>query len=63
MKKLLAQIIKFGAVGFLCFFIDYFIMVGLRTDRTGGDSVADFQRLFLHDLDNCKLYFKHYRGV
>ena len=29
MKKLLAQIIKFGAVGFLCFFIDYFIMVGL----------------------------------
>ena len=29
MKKLLAQIIKFGAVGFLCFSIDYFIMVGL----------------------------------
>ena len=29
MKKLLAQIIKFGAVGFLCFFIDYAIMVGL----------------------------------
>lgn len=30
MKKLFAQIIKFGAVGFLCFFIDYFIMVGLK---------------------------------
>ena len=29
MKKLLAQIIKFGALGLLCFFIDYFIMVGL----------------------------------
>ena len=29
MKKLFAQIIKFGAVGFLCFFIDYFIMIGL----------------------------------
>ena len=29
MKKLLAQIIKFGAVGFLCFFIDYAIMVEL----------------------------------
>lgn len=29
MKKLLAQIIKFGAVGFLCFFIDYGIMVAL----------------------------------
>ena len=29
MKKLFAQIIKFGAVGFLCFFIDYAIMVGL----------------------------------
>mgnify|MGYP003378160234 CR=1 FL=1 len=30
MKKLFAQIIKFGAVGFLCFFIDYIIMVGLK---------------------------------
>lgn len=30
MKKLFAQIIKFGAVGFLCFFIDYFIMVALK---------------------------------
>ena len=29
MKKLLAQIIKFGLVGFLCFFIDYGIMVFL----------------------------------
>lgn len=29
MKKLFAQIIKFGAVGFLCFFIDYGIMVAL----------------------------------
>lgn len=29
MKKLLAQIIKFGAVGFLCFFIDYGILVAL----------------------------------
>lgn len=29
MKKLFAQIIKFGAVGFLCFFIDYAIMVAL----------------------------------
>ena len=29
MKKLFAQIIKIGAVGFLCFFIDYAIMVGL----------------------------------
>lgn len=29
MKKLMAQIIKFGAVGFLCFFIDYGIMVAL----------------------------------
>lgn len=29
MKKLLVQIIKFGLVGFLCFFIDYGIMVFL----------------------------------
>ena len=29
MRKLLAQIIKFGLVGFLCFFIDYGIMVFL----------------------------------
>ena len=29
MKKLLTQIIKFGLVGFLCFFIDYGIMVFL----------------------------------
>ena len=29
MKKLLEQIIKFGFVGFLCFFIDYGIMVFL----------------------------------
>ena len=29
MKKLFSQIIKFGAVGFLCFFIDYGIMVAL----------------------------------
>lgn len=29
MKKLLAQIIKFGLVGFLCFFIDYGIMIFL----------------------------------
>ena len=29
MKKLVAEIIKFGVVGLLCFFIDYFIMVGL----------------------------------
>jgi putative flippase GtrA len=29
MKKLLGQIIKFGFVGFLCFFIDYGIMVFL----------------------------------
>ncbi|HIT67932.1 MAG TPA: GtrA family protein [Candidatus Merdisoma merdipullorum] len=38
MKKLFAQIIKFGAVGFLCFFIDYFIMVGL-TELAGIDSL------------------------
>ena len=29
MTKLIAQIIKFGLVGFLCFFIDYGIMVFL----------------------------------
>lgn len=29
MKKLIAQIMKFGFVGFLCFFIDYGIMVFL----------------------------------
>lgn len=29
MKKLIEQIIKFGFVGFLCFFIDYGIMVFL----------------------------------
>ena len=29
MKKLIIQIIKFGFVGFLCFFIDYGIMVFL----------------------------------
>ena len=35
MKKLFAQIIKFGAVGFLCFFIDYGIMVALVRKRLG----------------------------
>lgn len=29
MEKLMKQIMKFGAVGFLCFFIDYGIMVAL----------------------------------
>lgn len=29
MKKLLSQLIKFGLVGFMCFFIDYGIMVFL----------------------------------
>lgn len=29
MKKLITQILKFGVVGFLCFFIDYGIMVAL----------------------------------
>jgi Predicted membrane protein len=29
MKKLMSQIMKFGVVGFLCFFIDYGIMVVL----------------------------------
>lgn len=36
MKKLIEQIIKFGFVGFLCFFIDYGIMV-LLTERFGVD--------------------------
>lgn len=26
MKKLIGQIMKFGVVGFLCFFIDYFVL-------------------------------------
>ncbi|OYO93877.1 sugar translocase, partial [Lachnotalea glycerini] len=26
MKKLIEQIMKFGVVGFLCFFIDYFVL-------------------------------------
>ena len=38
MKKLIGQMIKFGAVGFLCFFIDYFIMVGL-TELAGVPSL------------------------
>lgn len=36
MKKLIEQIVKFGFVGFLCFFIDYGIMV-LLTERFGVD--------------------------
>ena len=36
MKKLMEQIIKFGFVGFLCFFIDYGIMV-LLTERFAVD--------------------------
>lgn len=36
MKKLIEQIIKFGFVGFLCFFIDYGIMV-LLTEVVGID--------------------------
>lgn len=36
MKKLIGQIIKFGFVGFLCFFIDYEIMV-LLVERFGMD--------------------------
>ena len=38
MKKLIGQIIKFGAVGFLWFFIYYFIMVGL-TELAGVPSL------------------------
>ena len=41
MKKLIGQIIKFGAVGFLCFFIDYFIMVGL-TELAGVPSLVNY---------------------
>ena len=37
MKKLIEQILKFGLVGFLCFFIDYGIMVAL-TELCGMDS-------------------------
>ncbi len=40
MKKLFAQIIKFGAVGFLCFFIDYIIMVGLKEWAGFGTLIA-----------------------
>ena len=38
MKKLIQQILKFGVVGFLCFFIDYGIMVAL-TELCGIPSV------------------------
>ncbi len=38
MKKLIEQILKFGVVGFLCFFIDYGIMVAL-TELCGINSV------------------------
>lgn len=34
MKKIILQLIKFGAVGFLCFFIDYGIML-LLTELLG----------------------------
>ena len=34
MKKLILQLVKFGAVGFLCFFIDYGIML-LLTELAG----------------------------
>ena len=34
MKKLMEQIVKFGFVGFLCFFIDYRLMVLLK-ERLG----------------------------
>ncbi|MEH2956036.1 GtrA family protein [Candidatus Merdisoma sp. JLR.KK011] len=39
MKKLMSQIMKFGVVGFLCFFIDYGIMVALV-------ELAGFQELW-----------------
>lgn len=41
MKKLFAQIIKFGAVGFLCFFIDYGIMVALVELAGFGELLAN----------------------
>lgn len=34
MKKLIEQIMKFGVVGFLCFFIDYFVLFA-ATDILG----------------------------
>ncbi len=36
MKKLLEQIIRFGAIGFICFFIDYGVLVFL-TEVAGVD--------------------------
>ena len=40
MKKLIEQMIKFGFVGFLCFFIDWGIMVFL-TEVFGIYSICD----------------------
>ena len=61
MKKLIGQIIKFGAVGFLCFFIDYFIMVGL-TELAGVPSLY-FQRLLLHHFHGGQLHPERHRSV
>ena len=54
MKKLFEQIIKFGLVGFLCFFIDYGIMVALT--ELAGINFHRFQWNLLLRFGGCQLY-------
>ena len=65
MKKLIEQMLKFGVVGFVCFFIDYLIGIIVLNIilHTAGEQFFELasmagSALRLHNLRYCELYIE-----